>query len=363
MDPGMLPSLRHRIHYHNSSLRLELFRKRFELAGLRSGRYPPPSYVLWDCTRRCNLSCLHCGAAKEHYDNELTTAQMKTLIEELAHLRVHTFAVTGGEPLLRRDLIELLTHASRLGMKTGVATNGFVLDLNKARELKDAGVSSIQISLDGDKNTHNHIRQNPLAYERALQALRNCRAAGIRMITVSSVISSLNLDKLDQLKQILVQEGIDLWKIIPLMPIGRAEKTDLQIESEALEHLLAFIERSRSDIPILIGENLTYLGKDEVRYRNKVTYCPVGLSACCIGVDGKIRGCPEMPDDPQFLEGNILQQSFDDIWQNGFTAYRNQTLLEHDPLCNICSLWKKCRGGCWVMRLGEVHCIKRWRTG
>lgn len=354
--------LKQKINYWNSALRLDLFRKRFELAGLSSGRVPPPSYVLWDCTRRCNLNCLHCGASKEHYDTELSTAQVKAFIDQLAKLKVRTFAVTGGEPLLRQDLVELLSYASVLGIRTGVATNGFILDQSKAQALKAAGVSSIQISLDGDRDTHNHIRQNTQAYDRAIQALRHCRAAGIRLLTVSSVVSSMNLAKLDTLKQIVLQEQIDLWKIIPLMPIGRAEKTELQIESEALEQLLSFINRTRDEIPILIGENLTYLGRDEARFRFKVTFCPVGLSACCLGTDGKIRGCPEMPDDPSFIEGSILEESFDSIWQKGFTKYRNQSLREQDPRCGACELWNQCRGGCWVMRLGNAHCIKEWRS-
>ncbi|MEF3695354.1 MAG: radical SAM protein, partial [Candidatus Cloacimonadota bacterium] len=108
--------LKQKINYWNSALRLDLFRKRFELAGLSSGRVPPPSYVLWDCTRRCNLNCLHCGASKEHYDTELSTAQVKALIDQLAKLKVRTFAVTGGEPLLRQDLVELLSYASVLGI-------------------------------------------------------------------------------------------------------------------------------------------------------------------------------------------------------------------------------------------------------
>jgi len=308
------------------------------------------------------LNCLHCGASKEHYDNELSTVQVKGFIDQLARLRVRTFAVTGGEPLLRKDLIELLTHASRLGIKTGVATNGFILDENKARELKAAGVSSIQISLDGDADTHNHIRQNPHAFDRAVQALRYCRKAGIQLLTVSTVVTGMNQDKLEHIKQLLLDEGINQWKIIPLMPIGRAEKSNLQIDKPALKQLLEFISQARRQIPILLGENLTYLGRDEARYRTKVTYCPVGISACCLGTDGKIRGCPEMPDDPRFIEGSILEQSFDEIWQKGFKPYRNQSLREQDPLCGACSLWDKCRGGCWVMRLGEAHCIKNWRV-
>src|SRR5512135_685236 len=112
---------------------------RYDLARLRTGyflsgiqyRYrtgrklPPPSYVIWDSTRRCNLACRHCGAVKETYSTELSTDQIKSYIDQLAAMRVAMFAVTGGEPLLRRDLAEVLSHASRRGLKTGIATNAF----------------------------------------------------------------------------------------------------------------------------------------------------------------------------------------------------------------------------------------------
>jgi len=95
----------------------------------RRGRaLPSPTYVFWDSTRRCNLRCLHCGAVKETYAHELSTEQMKGILDQLAAMKVGMFGATGGEPLLRRDLREVLSYAHGLGMRTGIATNGFLID-------------------------------------------------------------------------------------------------------------------------------------------------------------------------------------------------------------------------------------------
>lgn len=346
------------LNYRREALSLSRFFKKFELHHLQTGFYLPPSYVLWDSTRRCNLNCRHCGASKEHYDTELSTAQVQDFISQVASIGTSTFAVTGGEPLLRSDLIPILSHAHSLGLATGIASNGFLLNREKAFELKVAGVSSIQLSLDGDETTHNHIRRNDLSYQKVIQAIAHCREAGIPRLTISTVATDENIHILPALKDILLDNGIAHWKIIPLMPIGRAEKTQLLQSKSLLHTLLTFITAHRTDLHISTGENLPYLGEYELLVRDHPTFCPVGFSACCLGVDGRIRGCPEMPDTLDFCEGSILHQSFDEIWQKGFFKYRQALLKKEELQCRSCNLWLKCRGGCWVMRLAKAHCIK-----
>ncbi|MBM4402775.1 MAG: radical SAM protein [Candidatus Cloacimonetes bacterium] len=288
------------------------------------------------------------------------TDKVVSLISELAVLGVRTFAVTGGEPLLREDLALVLHHARSVGINTGIATNGFLLDGSMALALAQAGVSSVQISIDGDRDPHNRIRHNELSYDRAVSAARNCREAGIALITVATVVTKSNIETLPTLLNTLLSEGIRYWKLIPLMPIGRADKSELQIEPATLIAFLEFVRQARRRIRIQIGENLPYLGKYDSQTRNLVTYCPVGITACCLGVDGKIRGCPEMPDSAEFYEGSVLETNFDTIWQRGFVRYREDHLRHQDHDCAKCSWWNRCRGGCWVMRTGEWHCIKNW---
>ncbi len=146
------------------NLRYELARLRadYYLSGVsdrtRRGRpIPAPLYVVWDCTRHCNLRCAHCGAAGVRYPVELSAGQVRAVLDQLAAMGVRIFGVTGGEPLLRADLVPLLAFARGLGMRTGIATNGFLLDGAMARQMARAGVHSIMVSLDGPEGLHNEI--------------------------------------------------------------------------------------------------------------------------------------------------------------------------------------------------------------
>jgi radical SAM protein with 4Fe4S-binding SPASM domain len=328
-------------------------------ARARSGRrLPAPRYVLWDSTRRCNLKCSHCGAASEQYGHELTTAQVRALIDELAALRVDMFAVTGGEPLLRPDLLDLLDYAHHAGLKTGIATNGFLIDAGKALALQQASATSVQVSLDGLASTHSRVRGHPQAFDRALSAIGDLLGAGIPLVSAATTVTPQNLDELDGLRQLLDRSGVHLWRLGVVMPIGRARQADLTLQGDGLRSMLDFASRNSSQrLRILVTENLPFLGGWEKRLRGAPQTCPVGWTAACIGVTGQVRGCPEMPDATPFQEGSILERRFDEIWQNGFQRYRQRSILKDDPVCRTCLDADRCFGGCWVMRLGEKHCI------
>jgi radical SAM protein with 4Fe4S-binding SPASM domain len=321
-------------------------------------KLPPPRYVLWDCTRKCNLNCIHCGAVKEKYEKELKKEDVKKLIDELANLGVKTFAVTGGEPLTRPDLLNILKYASDKGLQTGIATNGFLINKEMASKIKDANVTSVQVSLDGTKETHNQIRRNQNSFDNAINAINFLNGANIPNVTVATTVSPLNLNSLEELMNILIGLKMKFWRICVVMPIGRAnENRELFLSKEQLKHLFEFIVKNKTKLNIELGENLTFLGEYEEKIRDSPLMCPVGFKACCIGVDGNVRGCPEMPDTEKYREGSILEKPFIEIWNNGFKKYRDRKILISDKKCSICKNKGSCYGGCWVMREGNIQCI------
>jgi len=103
-----------------------------------------------------------------------------------------------------------------------------------------------------------------------------------------------------------------------------------------------------------LGENSAYLGKYDRQIRTQPFFCPVGITACCVGVDGKMRGCPEQPDIDYFTEGDILKQGFKNIWENGFKKYRTDE--QESEECKKCKYKKQCRGGCWVNKIKNKNC-------
>jgi radical SAM protein with 4Fe4S-binding SPASM domain len=328
-------------------------------ASYKAGKaVPPPSYVFWDATRRCNLRCLHCGAVKERYTTELTSEQVKSVLDQLAELKVDMFGATGGEPLLRKDLPEILGHAHGLGIKTGFATNGFFLDEAAAEWIGHAKVTSIQISLDGPEATHNLIRGNEESFARAVRAIGLLQRAGTPIVSVSTTVTRNNVDRLEELRQVLLAAGVRLWRLAALMPIGRAQASDACLTGEQLSRLFDYVRKNHSrGLSIYFAENLTFLGPWERRLRRQPLICPIGFTACCVGVDGWVRGCPEQPDTEENREGSVLETPFRDIWQNGFRRYREREILRVDAKCASCKSSNDCFGGCWVMREGEQHCI------
>jgi radical SAM protein with 4Fe4S-binding SPASM domain len=347
------------IKYAFDKLRTDFF-----LDGV-SGRYasgktvPPPGYVLWDCTRRCNLKCIHCGASKNSNAVELTTAQITGIVDELAGLKIAMFSVTGGEPLLRKDLLDVLAHARQRGVKTGIATNGFLLDRPMADRIAQAGVHSVQVSLDGMEATHNDIRRNPRSYAAAVRAIELLSEIRVPVLTVATTVTERNLPELNSLRGFLRHLGVLQWKLTAVMPIGRARRAGMSLDRERLISLFEFVRKNNGrGIRIHLGENLPFLGGWERKLRSGPVICPVGFSACCIGVDGNVRGCPEQPDTPDNREGSLLERSFADIWQHGFGRYRGREILDADPICSVCEWKNDCFGGCWVMRSGYRHCIR-----
>ena len=335
----------------------------FYLGGIqdryRAGRpIPPPGYVIWDCTRRCNLNCLHCGAVKEKYAHELSTEQIKGFLDQIAVMKVSMFAVTGGEPLMRRDLAEVLFHAHSLGLKTGIATNGFLVDKGATEWIKAARIHSIQVSLDGLEATHNRIRGNEQSFNRAVRAIQLLNRLKVPLVSVATTVTRNNLPEIDELRKLLLRLGVRLWRLAVVMPIGRAHGSNLYPDMDQITWLFKYIKQHDSrELHIYFGENLTFLGNWERKVRNGPAICPIGFTACCIGVDGNVRGCPEQADTVENREGFFLDTSFQEIWQKGFGRYRNREILSTDPKCTLCKSRNDCFGGCWVMRTEGQHCI------
>ena len=273
-------------------------------------------------------------------------------------MKVRTFSVTGGEPLLRPDLLEILKHASEKGLNTGIATNGFFITRTTAQDIKNSGVSSVQISLDGPKEIHNTIRGNNNSFDKAIAAIAYLKEAKINNITVATTVTPLNIDILKDMGEILIPLNLYMWKISTIMHIGRAEKNgSLRLSLDQMKRLFQFVSSSKNKLNIVIAENLPFLGEYERKSRTSPMICPVGISACCIGVDGNIRGCPEQPDTEEFREGSILNESFSNIWTNKFKKYRDRIILKQDVKCRDCKDKYMCFGGCWVMRETNTHCI------
>lgn len=181
--------------------------------------------VVWNVTQRCNLSCMHCYADSHdrHYPGELSTDEGQRLLEDLSSFGAPTVIFSGGEPLLRSDLFQLAAHASELGLRCVLSTNGTLITASRARQIRDAGFSYVGISLDGIGPRHDKIRGKIGAYDEALAGLRRCREAGVR-VGLRFTVHRQNVDQLPAIFDLLEDEDIPRCCVYHLAYAGRGDR-------------------------------------------------------------------------------------------------------------------------------------------
>jgi Fe-coproporphyrin III synthase len=178
--------------------------------------------VVWNCTRRCNLNCIHCyaDAASATNDGEMDNEEGKALIRQLAEFKVPVLLFSGGEPLVRKDFLELARYATDKGLGVVVSTNGTLITPEIAREMKGIGFREVGISVDGIGDQNDKFRGKPGAYEAALQGIRNCIAEGQR-VSLRMTITRSNKNEVPSILDLVEREGIDRVCFYHLAYAGR----------------------------------------------------------------------------------------------------------------------------------------------
>jgi Fe-coproporphyrin III synthase len=201
--------------------------------------------VVWNMTRRCNLKCIHCysNSADVDYPDELTTAEGKKLIDDLAQFGSPVILFSGGEPLLRQDLLELAKYATDKGMRAVISTNGTLITKEIAAKLQKIGLSYVGVSLDGREKTHDRFRGKKGAFTAAIDGIRNCRDAGIK-VGIRFTVNKHNLSDVGAMFDLLEQEKIERLCFYHLVYTGRAA----QLRAEDLTH-----EETRDLLDLITG--------------------------------------------------------------------------------------------------------------
>lgn len=208
-------------------------------SGERAGEIVPKKasdrrpIVVWNITRACNLKCVHCyndsGAGKTW--NDVTTEKAQTILDDLAVFGVPSVLFSGGEPLMRPDLFDLIQYAGQRGLRTVISTNGTLITADVAKRIKDCGVSYVGISLDGIGKINDKFRGVEGAFERAVQGIRNCVAVGVR-VGLRLTLTKKNVEDLEAFFGFFESEAIERACFYHFVPSGRGGT----IASEDLTH-------------------------------------------------------------------------------------------------------------------------------
>ncbi|HEY5610470.1 MAG TPA: radical SAM protein [Thermoanaerobaculia bacterium] len=246
--------------YFGDNLRYDSAASR-QMHGTRPGAGP---VVVWNATLTCNLECQHCyaDAIRRRVVGELSTEEAKAMIDDLASFKVPALLMSGGEPLVRPDILDLAEYAISKGIRVTFSTNGTLISTSVAERLFKIGVTYVGISIDGSEAMHDRFRGKSGAFKEAIRGIRNARAAGIR-VGIRFTVTSENVDDLPSVIQLVEQEGIGRLCIYHLVYSGRgSELAESELtparKREMLEFLFRHTRRWNADgteIEVLTVEN------------------------------------------------------------------------------------------------------------
>lgn len=314
----------------------------------------PLNYLFWEATLNCNFNCLHCGSRASRQNsrkNELSTSEIKAVFKSIAQKTNPSkimLAITGGEPLLRQDLFNIMTYAHKLGFNWGMVTNGFLVTPKIVDQMKQAGMSTIVVSIDGIGKKHDNFRQTPGSYLKAINAVKLLvKAKSFQNIQITTVINQNNINDLEEMYSIFSKLGLHSWRIVNMDPIGRAQDfRKLLLKPSQFKKMIEFINQKRPISKIDITYSCSgFLGlKYESRLRDWLFFCNTGITTASILSNGDIFVCPNVPRRPELIQGNIRQNDFYETWQKKFKIFRqpNRTSCSN---CHQCSFWAECHGG------------------
>jgi radical SAM protein with 4Fe4S-binding SPASM domain len=318
-----------------------------------------PFIIGWELTLTCNLRCRHCGStAGSPRENELSTQEALSLCDQFPALLVQEVNFTGGEPLLRADWMLIANRLAGHDIKTKVITNGLSLAPDTIRQMADAGIAGVGVSLDGLAKTHDYIRGYDGLFKKVLAGLESLMKAGIPA-TVITTANGLNISELPEIMSLLRRIGIRQWQIQPIFPTGRSkDATDLRLTEQQYLDLGLFYQRYESEmrkdgLEILPGDSFGYfteLDNREPPWRG----CPAGLYSCGITSHGLVKGCLSLPDE--VAEGDVRKNDLWDIWfhSDSFAYTRGFSLDRVGSNCNFCDKVEQCKGGCSAMSYGST---------
>lgn len=189
--------------------------------------------IVWNMTKRCNLKCVHCYAQAVEVDgtDDISTEQAKEMIRDLAQFGSPVMLFSGGEPLVRQDLTELAKFATEQGMRAVISTNGTLITPDKAKELKEVGLSYVGISLDGGEEVHDKFRGVPGSYKKALKAIENCQAEGLK-VGLRFTINRRNVQEVPKLFELVRDLNVPRICFYHLVYSGRGS----ELIKEDLDH-------------------------------------------------------------------------------------------------------------------------------
>lgn len=358
-------------------------------SGEREGEIVPKTaserrpIVVWNITRACNLKCVHCynDSGNSKADDELSTEEAKTVLDDLEQFGVPSVLFSGGEPLMRPDLFELIGHAVERGLRAVISTNGTLITADMAKKIKTHGVSYVGISLDGIGDVNDKFRGVAGAFDKTVAGIKNCQDADVR-IGLRLTLTQKNVQDLESLFDFFESERIERACFYHFVPSGRggsmADEDLTHAESrDAVEMILAktrsFKEAGRTTDILTVDNHVdgvyTYLRlkkqdttrAEEVRKLlnwNGGGMYSSGVGIGCLDFHGKVH-----PDQFwwHYDLGDVRQRPFSEIWMDTSDPVMQGLKDRRSHIkgrCRLCQFFNLCGGSLRVR--ADLHFGDPW---
>ncbi len=307
--------------------------------------YPKtPFHMVWLATNLCNARCAHCSSnSTTRSSDELNTEEAFTLMEQLADCGVVDLAISGGEPLFRKDIFDIINHATRLGLFVGVGSNGAFLTQQKAQRLASCGITRFQVSLDGPAPIHDALRRWPGLFERVIHTIEVAKNAGLKT-HVCCTINRLNWKILEPFTEFVEKLGVARLNFSRYVPTGRGTEV-LDISPDEWRSVVFLCQRLKEryvgKLEIVSHLAQQILVDHEVVDMPGFIGCQAGVGQGAVTANGTVLPCVLLP----IPVGNIRDQRFSEIWKSSpvIKALRNRGNLI--GACSTCGVKNRC-GGC-----------------
>ncbi|MBN1646944.1 MAG: radical SAM protein [Spirochaetales bacterium] len=258
------------------------------------------------------------------------------------------FVITGGEPLVHRDLVQITAAIKDTGCRWGLVTNGILLTRERLAALEGNNLASLTLSLDGEEESHEYLRNRKGSWQAVRRALEALGQSSVPFKDAVSCIYPRNLNELDSMADILLGHNIDHWRLFRIFPSGRAKHNpNLHLSAEQTAQMISWIRNNRKKYKKAgLAIDLSCEGylpfRIDRQVRSEPFFCRSGINFASVLVEGNITGCSN--NAPGFYQGNILTDDFKSVWDKKFDIYRDESKLKKG-MCADCRHFPSCRGG------------------
>lgn len=322
-----------------------------------------PKWIALELTRRCNLKCVHCrSASKEEVAGhpDFPTEEAFRLIDDIASFSMPVLVLSGGEPLMRSDVFDIAKHGSEKGLRISLATNGTLVAEETCERIKESGIKTVSISLDGSTaKVHDNFRNQKGAFSKIINAARLFKEHDIKFI-INSSFTKRNKEGIPGVYKLSKELGAFAWYMFMVVPTGRGKELVSElIEKEDYEDILDWhyrMEKGEDDLlvrpacaPHYYRVVLQKSKEEGARFKRRSLKFSTGRSKGCVAgqvisvidVDGNVLPCSYFPKPA----GNIRERSFQDIWESSGLLKELRDLSTYEGKCGSCEYINVC-GGC-----------------